>query len=266
MIYGLWVLLMLSLQTGTDAYRSQMHLLTRHRHLHKTCLHQTTTTTTTSVQSATKPTEVVNNTYTTQDRDRRDKLRDFFKLVETGQWSIASNYSITSDMIHQHMKFFINLHDLQKLQLQIPSISSNQTILFDSIHFISTLKTVASQVNPTLQRHLPLAAIMSPILQETLPYIMQEKNATSDIIWSLGRLGFDCHSNQALVKTFIENFLKDPTDSFTAASLTRGIMGLVKLHVTYELLDDSIQDAMFDAIVALAGEFNDRETANLIYS
>lgn len=246
-LFYVWIVLV-SLQIGVDAFCSRHWTSCRPRHPPLLVAVQT--------DAPPLPTELADA------RDRSDKLGRFHYLVEKGRWDIATSHGLDQDFILQHFKFFVNLFDLQKYQKAL----ENRTYLkLNKRRYVMFVKTVASQVNPTLQQRLPLTELMAPFIHYVIPHIMDEEDLISDMIWSLGRFGYDCKQNSPLIKMFLDRFLKNSAAN-SASSFNRGLMGLAKLGVNRALLDNTMKDTLLETIVCFASDFTDRETSNLVYS
>lgn len=187
----------------------------------------------------------------------KEVVDNFWMQVNDGKWSVVAN--VNEVLIKENLKFFVHLHELCKTK-----ISKEEG--FNVEEFITNLKTVASQMNPSLQRALFMPGIIAPLVEQALPFVRPEKNDFSDIIWSLGRLQFNCNANRDLVTKLMKSFFDDPHDAMTPESFARGVMGMIKLQIKRDVIDDHSMEKIFDYIVSLGADFNARETSNLIYS
>ena len=186
---------------------------------------------------------------------------DFWADMEKRNFTMYTEQPLNPETLRTYSKFFINLYFLQNLELNEEN----------AMEFITLLKTVASQTNPQIERRISYREKIYPIILSAMPILLTQKTAITDILWSLGKLGFKYDIDPDLILPFVEQLLEylEEGESITSRSFVGAIMGLSKLKIPWDEVNPDlfyrVLKAICTVIIENYDDFDARETANLIY-
>ena len=151
------------------------------------------------------------------------------------------------------------------LQSILSKFSNDPAISTDLPELTASLKNFAYN-NQNIDNPIILAKLL-PLLESRLREPDMENAEFSDLVWSIGKLGFKAYraEHRASVCYRLLNYFCQKRN-MTPRQVTTSLGGFARMAVKWNLLDHSNQEGILRHINSVSREFNSREISNVLHS